>query len=132
MRPSTQLKAGQPLAQRHLPLLAERVRPSRIEDELLASADTLLEAIHLCVHLSKLPHWKLAEILGIDRGHWTRIMQGKAHFPTNRVLTLMEVCGNYAPLQWMAKNSGFELFEDAKAKRREELERELKALEAAA
>lgn len=112
-------------------LLAVQPKPRKVEEALLRTCQSLLDAIHLCIHLSKFPHYVIAEKLGVDRGHWTRIMQSQAHFPTNKLKTLMEFCGNYAPMQWLARETGFELFEDAKAKRKEELRRELQELEAA-
>jgi len=112
-------------------LLAAQPKPRKIEDHLLRGCDTLLDAIHLCIHLSKFQHYFIAQKLGIDKGHWTRMMQSQAHFPTNKMKALMELCGNYAPMQWLAQHTGFELFEDAKAKRKEELRRELEQLEAA-
>lgn len=58
------------------------------------------------------------------------MMQGQAHFPTNKLTDLMRTCGNYAPMQYLSQAMGFELFEDAKSKRREELRSELAQLEA--
>jgi hypothetical protein len=115
--------------QRPLRVLAEMPKPRKVDEWQLASCHDLLDAIHLCIHLSRLPHYAIAEKLGIDRGHWTRMMQGQAHFPTRKLGGLMQTCGNYAPMQFLARESGFELFEDAKAKRREELRRELAELE---
>lgn len=112
-------------------LLAEMPKPFKVEPHYLATCKDLLDAIHLCVHMSRLPHYTIAERLGIDRGHWTRIMQGQAHFPTRKMSLLMQICGNYAPMQFMARETGFELFEDARSKRKEELKRELAELEAA-
>jgi plasmid maintenance system antidote protein VapI len=126
-----QVAQGQPSAQRPLPILAVQPKPSKIDDALLRTCSSFLEAIHLCIHLSRLPHYAIAERLGVDRGHWTRMMQGQAHFPTNKLTALMDYCGNYAPMQWLAAQTGFELFEDAKQKRKEELRRELEQLEAA-
>ena len=113
-------------------MLAEMPKPRKVEAHYLSTCNDLLDAIHLCVHLSRLPHYSIAERLGIDRGHWTRMMQGQAHFPTRKLNHLMQICGNYAPMQFMAKETGFELFEDAKTKRKEELRMELAQLEAVA
>ena len=87
-------------------------RPKRVREELLNSCDSLLDAIHLCVQIGRLPHYAVAERLGIDKGHWARMMQGQAHFPTNKIQSLMEVCGNYAPLQWQNQAAGFQMFEN--------------------
>jgi len=117
--------------QRQLPgMLAPMPVPAMVEPQWLASCDSLLAAIHLCIHLSRLPHYAIAERLGIDKGHWTRMMQGQAHFPTNKLIDLMNLCGNYAPMQWLALATGFELYENPKAKREAELMAELALLRA--
>ena len=111
--------------------MAEMPRPKMVDPALIRTCDTLLDAIHLCIHLSHLPHYYIAQKLGIDKGHWTRMMQGQAHFPTNKIKMLQEYCGNRAPLQFQAMECGFDLYENPKAKRREELLRELAEIEAA-
>jgi plasmid maintenance system antidote protein VapI len=127
MGPSTQLSGGP--AQRAMPFFAEVRKPIKVEPALLRTCDTMLDAIHLCIHLAKLPHYAIADRLGIDKGHWTRMMQSQAHFPPNKLKHLMDVCQNFAPMQWLAMQTGFDLYEDPKAKRREELRRELELLD---
>lgn len=123
---------SQPQAQREMRLLGESRKPDYVEIKLLGQCETLLQAIHLCIHLSRLPHYVVAEKLGVDRGHWTRMMQGQAHFPTNKIASLMQVCGNYAPLQWLAKATGQEIAVDQRELRRQQLRRELAELDAQA
>lgn len=118
--------------QTHMRLLGETRKPDYVELKLLGQCETLLQAIHLCVHLSRLPHYAIAEKLGIDRGHWTRMMQGQAHFPTNKLASLMQLCGNYAPLQWLAKATGQEIAIDQRELRKQQLRRELAELDAQA
>lgn len=114
-------------------MLGEVRRPDHVEVRLLKQCRTMLEAIHLCIQMSRgHKHYALAHALGIDRGHWTRMMQGTAHFPPNKLPDLMEQCGNYAPLQWLAQDMGQEIAIDQKALRRQQLRAELDALEAVA
>lgn len=123
---------GQPESQRRMRFLGETRKPDYVELKLLGQCETFLQAIHLCVHLSSLPHYAIAEKLGIDRGHWTRMMQGQAHFPTNKIADLMQLCGNYAPLQWLAKATGQEIAVDQRELRRQQLRQELAELDAQA
>lgn len=127
--PSTQRNLDQPLAQRTLPIACEMPKPKMVDAALMRTCNVLLDAVHLCIHLSRLPNYAVAERLGIDKGHWTRMMQGQAHFPTNKITTLMDVCGNYAPMQFLAASTGFELYADAKQQRVAELRRELEQLQ---
>lgn len=123
---------SQPTRQREIRILGETRKPDYVEMKLLAQCETLLQAIHLCVHLSSLPHYAVCDKLGIDRGHWTRMMQGQAHFPTNKLADLMHLCGNYAPLQWLAKATGQEIAIDQRELRRQQLRQELAELDAQA
>jgi predicted XRE-type DNA-binding protein len=128
MGPSTQVNPEQ----RHqipMRMMAAVPEPKKVEDWQLATCNDLLDAIHVCIHLSRMKHYDIAEQLGIDRGHWTRMMQGQAHFPTRKLGQLMKVCGNYAPMQFLARESGFQLFEDPVAMEKAKLKKRLAELE---
>lgn len=64
-------------------------------------------AIALCVQVSGLEEKEVYLSLEIDAGHWTRIMKGDAHFPVNKLNTLMDLCGNEAPLMWLSNSRGY-------------------------
>lgn len=118
--------------QREMPFLGECKSPQLVADTLIRQCRNRLDAIRLCVQLSSLSNEHIASQLGIDKGHFSRIMQGKAWFPDNKSIELMTLCGNYAPMQYEAWATGFELFKDTKAQRKAELIAELQALENAA
>ena len=85
-------------------------RPVVMADaHLVESCGDMLDAIILCIQLSRLSHEYVCEQLGIDKGHWSRMLSGRAHMNLKRVNRLMELCGNYAPLQWLAWSNGFAL-----------------------
>lgn len=125
--PSTEV----PRHQRFWALPSEARNAVPVDDVLVRQCDTLLDAIHLCIHLSKFKNYVLCDKLGIDRGHWTRMMQGQAHFPPNKLNELMKLAGNLAPLQWLSASMGIPLGMDAKQQRRAQLMRELELLDAA-
>jgi plasmid maintenance system antidote protein VapI len=106
-----------------MPMLAQMEAPGRVREDIIAQCDTLLDAIHLCIQLSKYTHTTVAKKLGVDPGHWTRMMQGGAHFPTNKIKALMDVCRNYAPLQWLNMQMGMEMYENPEAMELANLER---------
>lgn len=105
--------------------------------ELVLKQSTLSGAIALCVQLSGLDDKEVYLSLGIDAGHWTRIMKGDAHFPVNKLNDLCTMCGNEAPLQWWAHSRGYGLVmlrseaerraEDAE-KRAKEMEQQIRFL----
>ena len=87
-------------------------------------------AIQLCVQASGLTNSQIADELGIDRGQFTRIMSRTSHFPDAKDDQLMQVCGNYAPMQYSAWRHGFDLQERSKDARIREMEAELSRLRA--
>jgi hypothetical protein len=109
--------------QREMPMLAQMEAPGRVRPEIIAQCDTLLDAIHICIQLAKVPHSAVAKRLGIDPGHWTRMMQGQAHFPTNKMKDLMAVCRNLAPLQWLAMHTGHQVYSDPEQMELAQIER---------
>lgn len=114
--------------QREMPWLSAAHVPAMVPVDLLRRCKSRLDAIRLCVQLSNLSHESLCERLGIDKGHWSRIMQGRANFPDAKSIDLMYLCGNYAPMQFEAWKCGFELHKSEREKRIAELETELMAL----
>jgi hypothetical protein len=118
--------------QREMPFLSASPAPVAAPAELVAACRHRLDAIRLCIQLSRLPMNRVADELGIDAGHMTRIMQGRAHFPDAKSCDLMRLCGNIAPMQYEAHAMGYELAHDEKAERVRQLRAELAALEAAA
>ena len=116
--------------QRQIPIMGEARRPALVDDHLIARCENEADAILLCVHLSRFAHEHICESLGVDKGHWSRILQGRAHFPTRKRLALMRLCGNLAPIQYEAMQSGLVVRadplveeEEALAQRLEEIRR---------
>jgi hypothetical protein len=115
--------------QREMPFVGNSKPPQLVADSLIIKCRHRLDAIRLCIQLSDYSNETIAENLGIDKGHFSRIMQGKAWFPDTKSVQLMNLCGNYAPLQYEAQATGFKLFKDTVAQRKEELLLELAALD---
>jgi hypothetical protein len=94
--------------QQELPL-ARRADAVSVPLSLILKQPNLSGAIALCVQVSGLEEKEVYLTLGVDAGHWTRIMKGDAHFPTNKLNDLCDLCGNEAPLQWWANSRGYAL-----------------------
>lgn len=90
--------------------LVRRVDRVEVPLGLVVKQPTFAGAIALCVQLSGLEDKEVYLPLGIDAGHWSRIMKGDAHFPVNKLNDLMDLCGNEAPLMWLANSRGYGLF----------------------
>lgn len=112
-----------------MPMLGVMEKPIAVDDSLIHQCDTMLDAILLCVNMSRFTHTRVRDMLGIDKGHWSRILSGQANFPTNKLHQLVQVCRNLAPLQWFSHATGVPLVIDKREQRKAELLRELAALE---
>lgn len=85
-------------------------RPVVMAEPMLVDAcGSLLEAVALCIQLSRLTQDYVADQLGLDPGNFSRMLKGRANLPLKKMNKLMELCGNYAPLQWLASSNGFAL-----------------------
>lgn len=89
--------------------LARKADRFDIPLDLVIKQPSLAAAIALCVQASGLEEKEVYLPLEIDAGHWTRIMKGDAHFPVNKLNGLMDMCGNEAPLMWLANSRGYGL-----------------------
>ena len=89
--------------------LARKADPVEVPLDLVVKQHSLSAAIALCVPVSGLEEKEVYLSLEIDAGHWTRIMKGDAHFPVNKLNNLMDLCGNEAPLMWLANSRGYGL-----------------------
>lgn len=118
--------------QREMAILGDVKQPIELAPEQLVKVcKSGRDAIRLCVTLSGLPHGYIAQALRIDKGQFSRIMSGQAHFPDEKRSELMRLCHNLAPVQFDAMDMGLALVVDTKAQRRAQLQAELAALDAA-
>lgn len=88
--------------QRNLPLS----QPQSISEEVVFRQPTFTAAIKLAANVSGLAEKQIYRDLEIDAGHWTRILNGDAHFPVDKLLAFMDLVGNEIPLQWLAHRRG--------------------------
>ena len=97
-----------------------------IPDEIVAAQPNMTSAINLCISASGLEDKEIYLSLKVDPGHWTRIRQGRAHFPVDQLERLMLLCANDVPMRWLARRRGFDLKprEDHKDKKLRELEQQ--------
>lgn len=118
---STDLHSGQ----RELgPMLGAVRAPVEVDWALIAKCNDEQDALLLCVHLSRLANEEIARQLGIDKSHWTRIMQGRGNLPARKRTPLMSICGNLAPIQFEAMRFGRQLKEhDVEREEKELIER---------
>lgn len=81
-----------------------------VDVEAVRRLASLTRAIDLCVQLAGEKNDKpIYSDLVIDAATWSRIKQGEASFPHEKLEALMDRCGNDVPLIWLADRRGYEL-----------------------
>ena len=96
------------IADRQLPLV-EKAEPVEVEPALVHRQKSMLAAIALCMQAAGIADKEACLALGLDPAHWSRIVAGNAHFPLSLLGPLMDLCGNEAPLEWLAHSRGYRL-----------------------
>ena len=109
--------------------MAAMKAPVEIDWSLIAQCNDEQDALLLCVHLSRFANEEIARRLGIDKSHWTRIMQGRGNLPARKRTPLMSICGNLAPIQFEAMRFGRQLKQQDIEKEERELRERLSKLE---
>lgn len=94
--------------QHQLPL-SRRSNRVEVSPDMLGAQKSMLAAINLCVSLSGLDDKEISLALEIQPAQWSRILSGEAHMPPNKLGALMDLCGNEAPLLWLANSRGYGL-----------------------
>jgi hypothetical protein len=112
-------------------LMSTPPKVAEIPEDVIAAQPNLTAAINLCISASGLEDKEIYIPLRIDPGHWTRIRQGKAHFPVDQLESLHKLCGNDAPLRWLARRGGYNLVQrqDQKDKLLRDAEQKITELE---
>lgn len=120
---STEVNRAQPSG-------STKTKPKMVDWAIVAKCQDELDAVVLCVQMSKLKHQWIRDQLGIDKGHWSKLMNGFGNFPTQKRTQLMQLCDNLAPLQFEAIKMGYQLFENQLDKEERELRERLASIEA--
>ena len=105
-------------------MLGESRKSVFVDAHLIASCENGRDAIGLCMHLSGYTAETLADMLGLSKGYVSKCLSGRGNFPAHLRCKLMEICGNYAPMQYEAMRLGVEIRDDWKARRLAEIEAE--------
>lgn len=99
-----------------LPLVMPVERREDPPLDVISSYRTRLEAIQASIRWSKvvgqsraLCDSEVSDTLGVDTAQWSRIMNGKGHFPTELYQEFMGVVGNTILLRYDAYRAGQEI-----------------------
>ena len=77
-----------------------------VDQATIQRQDSFHSALNLCIDVAGLSDKSIYIDLEIDKGHWSKIMNGTASIPWMKLEKLMDICGNDIPLQWLAWRRG--------------------------
>lgn len=101
--------------------------PVAVDPSEIVRKQSIGAAIQLCIELAGYDIDKTPQTqLGIDKGQFSRWKSGQEGIKWEKFESLMDHCGNDAPLLWMAHQRGFDLY--SMRKRETETERENRML----
>jgi len=86
--------------------LTKPAQQQPVDPEVVFKQPTFSAAIRLAANCSGLEEKEIYVPLKIDASHWTRILNGAAHFPTDKLEFFMDIVGNEIPLLWLAHARG--------------------------
>lgn len=82
---------------------------SLVDAEVIERQHTLTRAIVVCGDLAGFEDKQAADAAGLDAATWSRFKSGQTNFPHSRFTHYQQVCQNWLPLQWLARDAGFRL-----------------------
>src|SRR5690349_16646673 len=82
-----------------LDFLLQKDEPTLISDALIYGQPSRLAAFRLAQIPKGKDDKEFYGPLGIDKGTWSRIQDGDAHFPINKWFKYLEICENIIPLK---------------------------------
>lgn len=83
--------------------------PVEVSPEEIARKQTLGAAIELCMELAGFDLDKEVPIKGLDKAQFSRWKSGTEGIKWEKFETLMDGCGNDAPVLWMLHRRGYDL-----------------------
>lgn len=99
----------------------------QVDAEVIDRQPSFTRSIALCQDLSGMEDKRFVGAKGIvsDKAQWSRIMSGQHNFLQEKLNLFMDICGNEAPLIWLARRRGYELKPlESEMERRLRIERE--------
>jgi predicted DNA-binding protein (UPF0251 family) len=94
------------MQQREMPMHGEVKKVKAAPVELVKMCDDELDAVRLCIQLSKFTQDFIGKQLSIDKGYMSRLLQGNAGALMQKRVALMKLCGTYAPVQFECAELG--------------------------
>lgn len=83
--------------------------PSNVTSEEVAREQSLGGAIDLCAKVAGLAPKQVQDGLKTDKAQFSRWTDGKEGIVWPKLVALMDLCGNDAPLLWMLRQRGYDL-----------------------
>ena len=83
--------------------------PSSVTIQEIARKKSLGDAIGLCIEAAGLEPKQVTDKLKMDKAQWSRWQSGQEGVIWPKLESVMDLCGNDAPLLWMNMARGYDL-----------------------
>lgn len=80
-----------------------------IDDDVVGRQSSFTRAIVVCADIAGFEDKVAASAAGVDPATWSKIKSGQANFPQEYFRRFQQKCGNWLPLQWIARDCGFDV-----------------------
>lgn len=84
-----------------------RDQKKSVSIEIINAQNTFKDALKLCKSVSGLDDKQICMELEVEPAQWSRIWNAGAHFPENKFLKFMSICGNIIPFIWLSLKLGY-------------------------
>ena len=75
--------------------------PNDLPDHVIRGCQKSHQALNLAITSSGLEHQHLWKPLSIDKGSWSKIINGQAHFPNDKLKSFCKLVNNNIYLRWL-------------------------------
>lgn len=91
-----------------LPFFAVVGKPRPLPDDIVRRCKDAREALLLVIdqRTPKRTEGDIAALLGMTKQHFSKVLQGKGHFPPAKIKSLQDICGNIAFAQFLNMECG--------------------------
>lgn len=89
-------------------MFPKQVEPNDLPDALIFNCPKSFRALNLAIQSAHLEQQDLWKHLGIDKGSWSKIINGQANFPNDKLGSFCKLVNNTIYLRWLNFQCGYQ------------------------
>ena len=121
------------MKQRELPVLGNiKQTVKEVPWHLIEACKNKKQAIALCIKWSDMQHYVIAELIGENKGNFSRIASCSGNLNHNKENLLQDVCGNEAIINWVNWSRNYKAIPIDNSEKIAELQAQIKLMQGVA